>query len=223
MIEAFNIEPYSSSSVFDGELEGRNVKILPVNRIATKADLNELVSNLPFKAYEKAMEENPNDPVDNITLICMGHEADLAASLQQMVGKYKVDIEVVDILSDKRQLEFKREATALCRLIDGKVEIAEFYPMNLMQKLSFQKEDVEDYRQLVDCIMVDYDYDGETLKPQIIDIPEKNDLVKGIYEIPEKHGRVRIKITDLLSESLEMDVTEWKGGKVGRGSSKEKK
>ena len=223
LIEAFNIEPFSSSSAFDGELEGRNVKILPVNRIATKADLNELVSNLPFKAYEKAMDENPNDPVDNITLICMGHEADLAASLQQMVGKYKVDIEVVDILSDKRQLEFKREAMALCRLIDGKVEIAEFYPMNLMQKLSFQKEDVEDYRQLVDCIMVDYDYDGETLKPQIIDIPEKNELVKGIYEIPEKHGRVRIKITDLLSESLEMDVTEWKGGKVGRGSNKEKK
>ena len=223
LIEAFNIEPFSSSSAFDGELEGRNVKILPVNRIATKADLNELVSNLPFKAYEKAMDENPNDPVDNITLICMGHEADLAASLQQVVGKYKVDIEVVDILSDKRQLEFKREATALCRLIDGKVEITEFYPMNLMQKLSFQKEDVEDYRQLVDCIMVDYDYDGETLKPQIIDIPEKNELVKGIYEIPEKHGRVRIKITDLLSESLEMDVTEWKGGKVGRGSSKKKK
>ena len=223
LIEAFNIEPFSSSSAFDGELEGRNVKILPVNRIATKADLNDLVSNLPFKAYEKAMDENPNDPVDSITLICMGHEADLSASLQQMVGKYKVDIEVVDILSDKRQLEFKREATALCRLIDGKVEIAEFYPMNLMQKLSFQKEDVEDYRQLVDCIRVDYDYDGETLKPQIIDKPEKNDLVKGIYEIPEKHGRVRIKITDLLSESLEMDVTEWKGGKVGRGSSKKKK
>ena len=54
--------------------------------------------------------------------------------------------------------------------------------------------------------MIDYNYDGNVLNPQIIDIPNKNDLVKGKYEIPQNHGRIKVKITDLLSESLEVEV-----------------
>ena len=54
--------------------------------------------------------------------------------------------------------------------------------------------------------MVDWNYDGEVLKPDIIDIPEKNEMVKGKYELPETTGTIRVKITDLLSESLEKDV-----------------
>lgn len=206
LIEALSIQKFSAANVFDGELDGRHVKILPVNRIATKADLKELVANLPYKAYDKAKEENPNDFVDRITLVCMGHEPDLKASLQQMIGVYKVDIEVVDILKDKTILEFKRDAQAEVVLKGHDVVIKNFYPMNLLQKLSIQKENVEDWKQLVDSIMVDYNYDGNTLNPQIIDIPEKNDLVKGKYNIPANHGRIKVKITDLLSESLEIEV-----------------
>ena len=206
LVEALGIQKFASSNVFDGELDGRHVKILPGNRIATKADLNELVANLPYKAYEKAKDENPNDPVDRITLVCMGHEPDLKASLQQMVGIYKLDIEVVDILRDKKDLEFKRDSQAEAVLKHDKLTIKNFYPMNLLQKLSLQKENVDEWRQLVDSIMVDYNYDGNILNPQIIDIPEKNDLVKGEYKIPSEHGVVRVKITDLLSESLEFEV-----------------
>ena len=206
LIEALGIQKFASSNVFDGELDGRHVKILPVNRIATKADLNELVANLPYKAYDKSKDENPNDPVDRITLVCMGHEPDLKASLQQMVGIYKLDIEVVDILRDMKDLEFKRDSQAEAVLKHDKVIIKNFYPMNLLQKLSLQKENVDEWRQLVDSIMVDYNYDGNILNPQIIDIPEKNDLVKGEYKIPSDHGIVRVKITDLLSESLEFEV-----------------
>lgn len=168
LIEALGIQKFASSNVFDGELDGRHVKILPVNRIATKADLSELVANLPYKAYEKSKDENPNDPVDRITLVCMGHEPDLKASLQQMVGIYKLDIEVVDILRDKKDLEFKRDSQAEAVLKHDKVIIKNFYPMNLLQKLSLQKENVDEWRQLVDSIMVDYNYDGNILNPQII-------------------------------------------------------
>ena len=68
------------------------------------------------------------------------------------------------------------------------------------------KEDVEDWKELVDSIMIDWDYDGKVLKPDVIDLPEKNEMVKGIYKLPDKTGDIRIKITDLLSESLEIDV-----------------
>ena len=206
LVEALNIQPFSSTNVYDGELDGRNVKIMPVNRIATKADLGELVANLPYKIYEKRRDENPNDPVDRITLVCMGHEPDLKAGFQQMVGTYKIDVEIVDILRDKTALEFKREATAKVELKHDELIIKEFFPMNLLQKLSIQKENVDEWRQLVDSIMIDYNYDGKTLNPQIIDIPEKNDLVKGRYKVPKTHGKIKVKITDLLSESLEVEV-----------------
>ena len=68
------------------------------------------------------------------------------------------------------------------------------------------KEDIDDWKELVDSIMIDWDYDGEVLNPDLIDIPEKNDLVKGIYKLPDNTGEIRIKITDLLSESFEDDV-----------------
>ena len=61
--------------------------------------------------------------------------------------------------------------------------------------------------------MIDYNYDGEVLKPQILDVPDKKELVKGIYEIPKEHGIIRIKITDLLSESIEIEAREYDGNK----------
>ena len=54
--------------------------------------------------------------------------------------------------------------------------------------------------------MIDWNYDGAILEPQSVDIPDKNELVKGKYKIPDDAGTIRIKITDLLSESLEVEV-----------------
>ena len=56
--------------------------------------------------------------------------------------------------------------------------------MNLMQKLSLQKEKVEEWRQLVDSVMIDWNYDGVVMQASVTDIPEKNEIVKGIYDIP---------------------------------------
>ncbi len=208
LIEALQIQPFSQGNVFDGELDGRKVKILPVNRIATRVDLQPLTSNLPYKSYEKIQEQDPNAIVDRITLVCMGHEPDLKGSFLQMVGKFKIDVEIVDILKDKSQLEFKRDSQANIQFKHKVLTIKSFYPMNLMQKLSIQQEEVDDWTQLVDSILVDYNYDGQTLNPQILDVPSKKELVKGKYEIPKNHGRIKVKITDLLSESYEVEVVD---------------
>ena len=68
LIEALEVQPFPQSDIWDGELDGRMVKIMPVNRIATKADLEELKANLPYKTYEKRKEENPNQPVEKSRL-----------------------------------------------------------------------------------------------------------------------------------------------------------
>lgn len=206
IIQALEIQPFPQSDVWDGELDGRMVKIMPVNRIATKADLEELKANLPYKTYEKRKAENPTQPVEKITIVCMGHEPDLKASLEQELSEYKLDIEIVDILRDKKDLQLKREAEAEIVKEGSKLVIRSFYPMNLMQKLSLQKEYVEDWRQLVESIMIDWNYDGVVIQPTITDVPDKKEIVSGIYDIPEDAGTIRVKITDLLSESLEMEV-----------------
>ena len=208
ILQAMEVQPlpFESSNVYDGEKDGRMVKIMPVNRIATKADLAGLLANLPYKQFEKIKEENPSATVLKLTIVCMGHEPDLAGALREGLSNYKVDIEVVDILHDRADLQFKRDAEADIAIEDGKLVIKNFFPLNLMQKLSLDKETVEEWRQLVESVMIDFNYDGAVLQPTVQDIPEKNGLVKGVYPIPEDAGTIRVKITDVLSESLEVEV-----------------
>lgn len=183
------------------------VKIMPVNRIATKADLAEIIHNMPYKEYDRKKAENPKEPVEVITIVCMGHEPDLKAGLVQELSQYVLDVEILDILHDKKDLQLKREAEADIVREGNKLVIREFYPMNLMQKLSLQKDYyVDDWRQLVDSIMIDWNYDGVVMQPAVMDIPDKKSLVAGVYDIPDNAGIIRVKITDLLSESLEMEV-----------------
>ena len=206
LIQALEINPLQAGSLFDGEKDGCLVKIMPVNRIATRQDLNELITGLDYKAFEQRQAEHPNQPVEKITLVCMGHEPDLAAHLQHEVHPFKLDIEVVDILRDKQDLQFKRNSEASIALRDGELIIERFYPMNLLAKLSLQQEYVEDWRELVDAILIDWNYDGAILQPAVIDVPEEGKLVAGRYRIPDDAGTIRVKITDLLSESLETEL-----------------
>lgn len=206
LIEALEVQKLEFSTVFDGEKDGRMIKIMPVNRIATRADLNELIAGFDYKSWERKQNEKSNRTVEKITLVCMGHESDLAAQLELAARPFKIDVEVVDILRDKADLEFKRDSQAKVCIKKGELVIERFYPMSLLQKLSLQKESVEDWKELVESVLIDWNYDGAVLQPTVVDIPGKNDLVKGAYTVPQDAGTVRVKITDLLSESWEGSV-----------------
>lgn len=206
LIEALEVQPLIQSGIFDGEKDGRMVKIMPVNRIATKADLAELVAGFDQKVFQRRQDEKPNQPVEKILLVCMGHEPDLKAELELQAKPFRIDVEVVDILRDKSQLEFKRDSEAKIAILDGELVIENFYPMNLLQKLSLQQEQVGEWRELVDSVMVDWNYDGAVLQPTVVDVPGKDDFVIGRYKVPSDAGTVRVKITDLLSESWEGEI-----------------
>jgi len=207
LIEALEVQKLEFSTVFDGEKDGRMVKIMPVNRIATRADLNELIHNFDQKAWQHRHNEHPTRPVEKITLVCMGHEPDLAAQLELAAKPFKIDVEVVDILRDKADLEFKRDSQAKVVVKGGELVIEKFYPMNLLQKLSLQKESVEDWKELVESVLIDWNYDGAVLQPAVVDIPGKSEQVKGAYKVPDDAGTIRVKITDLLSESWEGSIS----------------
>lgn len=207
LLEALEVNKLPAGNLFDGEKDGRMVKIMPVNRIASRADLGELIAGLDLKAFAKLYKANPNAAVEKITLVCMGHEPDLKATLMEQAKPYKLDVEVVDILRDRQDLQFKRDSEAKVIIKNNKLVIERFYPMNLLGKLSLEKSKVKDWRELVESIMIDWNYDGAVLTPTTVDIPDKNDLVIGTYPIPKDAGTIRVKITDLLSESLEVEVT----------------
>lgn len=206
IIEALEIQPLPTGSIYDGEKDGSMVKIMPINRIATRADLNELIAGFNYGAFQRLQEEHPTAPVEKLLLVCMGHEPGLDAYLEAELPTYELEIEVMDILRDKSKLEFKRESEAKIIRNNGHLIIERFYPMNLLQKLSLMKENVEDWRELVESVKIDFNYDGAVMNPLEVDLPEESELVKGTYTIPDDAGTIRVKITDLLSESLEKTV-----------------
>ena len=205
LIEALEIQKLSAGSIYDGEKDGRMVKIMPINRIATRADLNDLIFGFDNRIFQRRQEEHPTRPVEKLLLVCMGHEPDLAAALQNEVA-FNLDIEVIDILRDKSNLEFRRESKAKIVRSSGELVIESFYPMNLLQKLSLMKENVEDWRKLVESIKIDFNYDGAVMNPSVVDLSDGDTFVEGTYPIPTDAGTIRVKITDLLSEFLEMTV-----------------
>ncbi len=206
LLDAKEVNKYPQGNIFDGDKDGWMVKIMPVNRIATRADLSELISGFDYKTYQKRQEKNPGKSVEKIKLFCMGHEPDLGAYLINEVKPLKIEVEVMDILRDGQDLQFKRDSEAKIVIKNGNLVIEQFYPMNLLQKLSLKQENVKDWSELVESVMVDWNYDGAVLEPTVVDIPEGDELVKGKYKIPEDVGTIRVKITDLLSESFEVEV-----------------
>ncbi|OFW14687.1 MAG: hypothetical protein A3F70_19200 [Acidobacteria bacterium RIFCSPLOWO2_12_FULL_67_14] len=69
---------------------------------------------------------------------------------------------------------------------------------------------IDDWRAMVDCVMVDPAYDGRVFNVALSDIPErKTDLVKGAYELDAPAGQttVAVKIVDMLGEEVLVTAT----------------
>jgi len=58
---------------------------------------------------------------------------------------------------------------------------------------------------MIDCVLIDTNYDGSTFHIVYSDVPEKRkDLIKGKYEIeiPERITNIAVKIIDMLGEEV---------------------
>ncbi|MCL5022155.1 MAG: hypothetical protein M1497_02095 [Nitrospirae bacterium] len=67
------------------------------------------------------------------------------------------------------------------------------------------KPKIDDWRAMVDCVMIDAAYDGAVFNVALSDVPEKrSDLVRGMYELPAPGGEttVAVKIIDMLGEEV---------------------
>ncbi len=201
LIQALEIEPLGRETYFDGVKDGYDVKLMPVNRIATKADVSDLIANLNYKQLDSRKKENPTIAQQRIMVVCMGHDPDLKPFFSKETEKYHIEFRVYDILRDGAHLTLKFPSEAKMSISKGKLRIERFYPHALMQKLSIQKTAAKEWKELAESIVIDPYYDGSNFTPTITDIPEKDGTVAGEYKLPDDHATVAVKITDLLSDT----------------------
>ena len=89
------------------------------------------------------------------------------------------------------------------------VEITDFISPTIVERLHAQagvlQPKIDDWRAMVDCVMLDADYDGRVFRIAVSDVPErKSDLVAGRYKLPtDRVGDViAIKVIDMLGEEV---------------------
>ena len=199
-----------TDAFFDGTLGKRLVKIVPFGHPLTLIDLD---------GVRRELEARPDED-RGVILVCLGKEPAADGWIEEWNrlrrGKDAVNrIEVIELRTDERYGKFFQHQPArgrvkLARKKDtATIEIEEFISPTLVERLQDQggllKPMIRDWRSMVDCVLIDPDYDGRVFKIAVSDVPERrNDLVRGRYGIPAKDcGRiVAVKIIDMLGEEV---------------------
>jgi len=218
VMEMYGVEPIKRS-YFDGVLDNNFVKAMPLNRVLNKMDIRAVLKEIEknISTFNVKQKSKSGEPVyeEGVLIIASGVELDVSDFLKKE-NKTGVKVEIRDILTDKKNLIFKKkpEAKIEVKAKDKKlsVELKEFYSPILMRKLELEngkmlkKEHqarVEDFKQIIDSVAIDVDYNGKLFNAEVMDLPTKKELIKAKYgwEYPKK-GKytVAVKIVDVLGE-----------------------
>ena len=208
--EHIGIERMRTDAYFDGTYRKSLVKIIPFGHPLTPLDLEELRLELEARPDE----DRP------FTVVCLGMELAAKAWVEDWnrlrKGKDAVNkIEVIELRTDPKYGKFMQHESAKAKIkISRKkdtisVEIGDFISPTIIERLSQQagllKPKIDDWRAMVDCVMIDTAYDGKVFNVALSDVPEKKtDYVQGSYELPAPDGdtTVAVKIIDMLGEEV---------------------
>ena len=124
-------------------------------------------------------------------------------------------IEVIELRTDPKYGKFIAHQPARVKVdITRKgdklaVEIKDFISPSIIERLQSQagllQPKIDDWRAMVDCVMIDPAHDGKVFNIVLADVPEKKtDFVHGKYELPAPKAKtvVAVKITDMLGEEV---------------------
>lgn len=198
---------------FDGKMSSSYVKIIDPNRILSKKDVEEVIKHIQEQQEDYIYTNSPLKYYD-IELICSGKELDIEVFIKKH-NTTNCIIKVKDILIEKEGLIFKEKPTVETGVsIDKnqlKISIKDFISPVLMKKLELENKNksekviIEDYKQIIDSVAIDIDYDWKLFNAEIIDNPWKKEVVKWEYEweyTTKWNQTVAIKIIDILGEEL---------------------
>jgi DNA modification methylase len=211
--EHIGVERTRTDSYFDGTRGKSLVKIIPFSHPLSPLDLEEV---------KRELEARPDED-RNITVVCLGIELAAKAWVDDWNRLRKPDkhnktlnkIAVIELRTDAKYGKFIKHEPARGKVniarAKGKitVEIQDFISPTILERLDQQsgllKPKIDDWRAMVDCVMIDAAYDGTVFNVVLADVPEKKiDMVAGRYEIaaPGKRTAVAVKIIDMLGEEV---------------------
>lgn len=209
--EHIGVERTRADGFFDGVLGKSLVKIVPFTHPLSPVDLDEV---------RRELEARPEED-RNIVMVCLGKETAADAWIDDWnalrKGKTSVNrIEVIELRTDPKYGKFIKhrpaEATVRVERLDGKVRVAveDFVSPTIIERLEMDaplfRAKIPDWRAMVDCVMIDPDFDGDVFRVALSDVPaRKEDLVSGTYEIEAPAGGagvVAVKIIDMLGEEV---------------------
>lgn len=208
------IERTRSDAFFDGLLGKRLVKIVPLQHPLSLLDLEEVRNELTSRPEEER----------DIVLVCLGKELATDAWLSdwnrlRRKGDLPNKIEAIELRTDPRYGSFFVHKPTIAKVKvarkDDKIQvrIEDFISPSIVERLKNQSGpllvQINDWRSMVDTVMIDPVYDGKVLKVGLVDVPEKkDDLITGEYVLDAPKGKttVAVKITDMLGEETLVTV-----------------
>jgi DNA modification methylase len=195
-----------TDSFFDGTRGKRLVKIIPFNHPLTPLDLDSI---------KEELERRPQEERD-VEVVALGMELAARAWLENHNRNRPLNkFHLIELRTDPKYGGFIKHEPLEASVIveregdDVRVEITDVYSPTIVKRLNMEqglfRAQIDDWRAVVDCVLIDTDYDGEVFNIRHADVPEKKtDLVDGHYTLPapDKGGTVAIKIIDMLGEEL---------------------
>jgi DNA modification methylase len=203
-VQHIGIQRSKTDSFFDGFLGKNLVKII---------DFNHPFTLLDFQLMQDELKKRPNED-RNITVVCLGKELAVDPTIEEWNKKHPINkIEVTELKTDKKYGNFlihkPDEAKVKIKRKENKaiIEILDFISPTIIERLNIDntlfKVKIPDFRCMIDCVLIDTNYDSKTFHIVYSDVPEKkNDLIKAKYEleISKNKTKIAIKIVDMLGE-----------------------
>ncbi|MDD8017290.1 MAG: site-specific DNA-methyltransferase [Bacteroidota bacterium] len=208
--EHIGITRTKTDSFFEGTLGKKLVKIVPFNHPVTQLDLEQIKNELKVR---------PNETRD-ITVVALGKELATDAWLAEWnkmrkAKEFPNKMELIELRTDKKYGKFIEHKPASAKVSikrekeKAKIVIENFISPAIIERLGQQegplRPQITDWHSMVDCVMIDPNYDGKVFTIALSDVPEKkNDFVIGEYEIPIAKNKttVAVKIIDMLGEEV---------------------
>jgi hypothetical protein len=169
---------------------------------------------------KRELEARPNEERDVVVVVCLGKELSVDGWLEdwnrlRKHAKTPNKIEVIELRTDPKYGKFIAHQPAQAKVTIARkgdkiaVEILDFISPTILERLQSQagllNPKIDDWRAMVDCVMIDLAYDGKVFNIALADVPEKKaDFVQGKYELSAPKGKttVAVKITDMLGEEV---------------------
>ncbi len=199
-----------TDSFFEGTQGGHLVKIVPFNHPLTPLDL---------EAVRNELRTRPTEERD-VIVVCLGWQHDARAWVETYNRNRPVNkLHVVELRTDRKlggiikheplTAQVRAERTGKGANAQLVVEVQDVVSPTIMQRLNLEqgvfRAQISDWRAVVDCILIDTQYDGQVFTVALADVPaRKQDLVMGQYELPAPPAgsTVAVKIIDMLGEEL---------------------